>query len=160
MSPDNITFTIVNIIIAIISVLISAVAFSHSKRKDNAEDLVARINAIVGERIIVVMNSIGKVEDRVIVLETKTDVFWRNVSFDIARELHSPHRPELDRLLEKYYSRDVGPERMSQAEIRRMEFLLKWLIDSDHEPKGDKVMAIILLSILKTLKDHGRKGMW
>lgn len=64
---------------------------------------------IINERGTQGMESIAQ---RVGVLETKMDVFWRTVAYDAAQVLHSPHegRRELDRLLEAFRAKSLTTE--------------------------------------------------
>jgi hypothetical protein len=88
--------------------------------------------------------------DRTTVLETKMEVFWRNVSLDVAKVLHSPNpaRQHLDLLLEDLMNGGLDDAR-DRAELRG---LLRTIRDYHHgDPSdfpiypGDQVAAAILL---------------
>jgi PAS domain S-box-containing protein len=89
--------TVGSLFVALISVTVAVLAFLSSRSKDVAASLVKVVGDIVAE-------SIAPVNSRLSVLETKIDVFWRNVAFDAAQILHSPHvrRARVDALLEKF----------------------------------------------------------
>lgn len=90
--------------------------------------------------------------DRIIALETKVDVFWKNVALDVARVLHSPNpaRAHVDELLEAFME-----GRISHTERDELKDLLVYI--RDYHPgdpsdfpvyPGDQVAAAILLQTI------------
>ena len=55
---------------------------------------------------------IGTILDRLAVLATKTEVFWRSVAMDVAKIIHSPDpsRAHLDRLLDAFMNGVLTPD--------------------------------------------------
>jgi TolA-binding protein len=91
----------------------------------------------------------AKVLDRLAVLETKTEVFWKSVAMDVARIIHSPDpaRVHIDALLDAFMSGTISP-----GEAEELRGLLVKM--RDWEPgddigfpvyAGEQVAAAILL---------------
>ncbi|HEY2088199.1 MAG TPA: hypothetical protein VGH54_19555, partial [Mycobacterium sp.] len=89
-------------------------------------------------------------ESRVAILESKMDVFWRNVAFDVSKILHSPHEgwEELDALLEKFQARDI-----TDLEMADLETQLRDMVEGRWEPaevtRADQVAASLLLRAIE-----------
>jgi len=90
--------------------------------------------------------------DRITVLETKMDVFWRNVGVELARVLHSPNpaRAHVDALLEA-----LTEGRLTPVEREELKGLLQYIRDYHSGDKsdfpiyaGDQVAAAILLQTM------------
>jgi hypothetical protein len=101
----------------------------------------------------------GAVLDRITVLETKMEVFWKNVALDVARVLHSPNpeRAHVDELLEAFMNGNLSP-----GERHDLKRLLVEIRDYHHgDPSafpifpGDQVAAAILLQTMDLV--HGGK---
>ena len=89
--------------------------------------------------------------ERLARLETKVDVFWRGVSFDAARMLHSPHPQfaERDRLLEKFLAETLtGPD---AAKLGRM---MSAVLDDHASDPGQRMAASVVLRYLTTWYDR------
>jgi hypothetical protein len=90
--------------------------------------------------------------DRITVLETKMEVFWRNVGVELARVLHSPNpaREHVDKLLEEYMDGHLaGDRRQELAGI--LQYIRDWHQgDPSDFPiyAGDQVAAAILLQTM------------
>lgn len=89
--------------------------------------------------------------DRLARLETKVEVFWRQVSFTAAQALHSPH-PEharRDWLLEGYMAGKLAPEEMGEL-VRELE-----RVQAKHDASTAEVLAagILLHSIQQRYVD-------
>lgn len=89
-------------------------------------------------------------ESRVSILESKMEVFWRNVAFDVSKILHSPHPgwESLDALLEKFQGRTI-----STAEMADLETQLRDIVEGRWSPAGvtraDQVAASLLLRAIE-----------
>lgn len=89
-------------------------------------------------------------ESRVAILESKMDVFWRNVAFDVSKILHSPHPgwEDLDVLLEKFQVRAI-----TAAEMADLETQLRDMVEGRWEPaevtRADQVAASLLLRAIE-----------
>lgn len=105
---------------------------------------------------------IGTMLDRLAVLETKTEVFWRSVAMDAAKIIHSPdpRRKNIDELLDAFMNGRLTPEQ--EAELRNILEVMR-----DYEPgvtsltfpvyPGEQIAAAILLRTLDVNK-VGTKG--
>jgi hypothetical protein len=83
--------------------------------------------------------------ERLARLETKVDVFWRGVSFDAARLLHSPH-PEFarqDSLLERFLA-----ETLTVREARELAGLMSAVVKGDKTDPGERMAASVVLRYL------------
>lgn len=89
-------------------------------------------------------------DSRVSILESKMDVFWRNVAFDVSKILHSPHPgwESLDVLLEKFQGSDI-----SVTEMADLETQLRDMVEGRWEPaevtRADQVAASLLLRAIE-----------
>lgn len=89
-------------------------------------------------------------DSRVSILESKMEVFWRNVAFDVSKILHSPHPgwENLDVLLEKFQNRAI-----SAAEMADLETQLRDIVEGRWSPAGvtraDQVAASLLLRAIE-----------
>lgn len=87
----------------------------------------------------------SRLAERITVLETKVDVFWKKVAYDAASILHSPHTPELDRLLEAFQAGTLSPEDSAEL-IRRLEVIVS---SREASSAGARVAAMIILRVLE-----------
>jgi hypothetical protein len=89
-------------------------------------------------------------EARVSILESKMEVFWRNVAFDVSKILHSPHPgwESLDALLEKFQGQAI-----SVTEMADLETQLRDMVEGRWEPaevtRADQVAASLLLRAIE-----------
>lgn len=155
--------------IAAIAVIVSVIAFMYAhnrdRSKDNMEDIrtviremlvpvnsanerntnaIADINLRVAPTLLLTTDRLNSMSDRVGVLETKIEVFWKNVAYDAAKILHSPHTPELDRLLEKYQAQILLPD-----ETAALADMLREVIAAKDVPTENKIAAIIILRVIQ-----------
>lgn len=97
---------------------------------------------------------LGGVLDRVAVLETKMEVFWKSVAMDAAKIIHSPdpRRRQVDRLIEAFQHAADGQGMMSGDEYNQLRE--KLLFIRDWEPgmnsdfpiyPGEQFAAAVLL---------------
>lgn len=80
---------------------------------------------------------------RVTALETKIELFWGVVEKQMSNLLHSPHRPTLDKLLEK----NQAGEKLTKDEAEQLADLLEKLINSEDLSKEESSWATMLLAI-------------
>jgi hypothetical protein len=83
--------------------------------------------------------------ERLAKLETKVDVFWRGVSFDAARLLHSPH-PEFarrDELLERFQAQNL-----TAAEARELATMMSAVLEERKSDPGQQMAASVILRYL------------
>lgn len=105
--------------------------------------------------IVTTLNGLGfayaiSIEHRFSVLETKMDVFWKNVGKSAADILHSPHRPELDRWLERYQAGEL-----SRADLQTM---VKMMRDVQEDDTGEFTKTERMAASVIELSIHNRYG--
>jgi hypothetical protein len=89
-------------------------------------------------------------DSRVSILESKMEVFWRNVAFDVSKILHSPHQgwENLDTLLEKFRDQDI-----TALEMADLETQLRDMVEGRWTPtdvtRADQVAASLLLRAIE-----------
>lgn len=95
-------------------------------------------------------SEIAALASRTTLLESKMEVFWRNVAFDVSKILHSPHSgwEDLDALLEKFRDGSITP-----GEMAAMEEHLRDMVDGRWVPaevtRADQVAASLLLRAIE-----------
>ncbi len=85
--------------------------------------------------------------NRLVTVETKIDLFWRGLSIDAARVLHSPH-PEFarrDKLLEAFMA-----HQLSAADAVELGEMLLNLFDDHEADPGERMAAAVVLKYLHT----------
>lgn len=89
------------------------------------------------------------IASRISILETKVEVVWKGVAFDLAQVLHQPHPEyaERDDLLEKLLSDEI-----SSTELLRLRDILKNTVGSIHDEGnyGERVAASMLMRIIES----------
>lgn len=101
-----------------------------------------------------------RVLERLVRLETQTEVFWKSVAMDAAKIIHSPDpaRQHIDVLLEAFMDGTITPEQ--QAELRKILLIMR-----DWEPgaetdfpvyPGEQVAAAILLRTMEYALSGGK----
>lgn len=125
---------------------LKAVADGAQRQAQAAADAVTGLRGeVTGLRDMV--NALGS---RASILESKMDVFWRSVAFDVSKILHSPHPgwEELDALLEKFREQALGP-----GEMTALEGHLRDMVEGRWEPaevtRADQVAASLLLRAIE-----------
>lgn len=80
---------------------------------------------------------------KIIELETKVSVFWKNVTYSAAMGLHSPHPQfaDRDRLLEKYMD-----DTINDNELKELYIMLEEIINDEESLTGQKLSANILIA--------------
>ncbi len=153
---------------ALLAVIVAFAAFMYSRRRDTSLDNEKRIQGMVNSatekiredfsadkltsadvrsRLDRIERITEKTVPRLDVLEAKIDVFWRNVAYDAARILHSPHpdRAELDTLLEAFQENKLDPSGMKNL-IRKLEEVKQ--NRNGKFTNGDRMAAIVLLNVI------------
>jgi|ERR1051325_5805599 hypothetical protein len=85
---------------------------------------------------------ISDLQERVVRIETKIDVFWKGVGFSASQVLHSPHTPELDRLIEKFQC-----DQIDDVELREFKMRLREIVESDEDKLKQKAARDVLTLI-------------
>ncbi len=112
---------IITIIISIGALIVTTAFNRHSTSRDVIHDVRAedkRFNDLRDE----LKNDLDRfkleVEHRLTENEIKIELFWRKFEKKMAEDLHSPHTPEADRLLEKLSAGSINiQERMCLGNI-------------------------------------------
>ena len=128
----------------------------------DVETLISAIGvsvSILGFFYLIIRNKINDlltfrvdIEKRLTLLETKITPFWNWVDRELPKILHSPHTPELDKLLEDYKYK----ESMSIDDLERLKCLIN---DEIKKTAKDKILLYTLflmnldLYIEKRIKD-------
>lgn len=79
---------------------------------------------------------------RLSVIEKQVALFWSIVEKQMSAVLHSPHRKELDKLLDK----NSSGERLTQVEATELVNLIQKLIDSGELSTDEKTGAIMMMA--------------
>lgn len=105
-------------------------------------------------------DKMGRILDRLAILETKIEVFWKSVAMDAAKIIHSPdpRRAHIDALLEAFMDGTITSDQV--IELRKiLAFLRDWEPGTPADfpvYTGEQVAAAILLRTM----DHamGSRG--
>lgn len=105
-------------------------------------------------------NAIAEQQHHTGILETKMEVFWRNMAVDVANVLHSPHEGwrGLDILLEKF--RD---ETITDTEMSDLTAMLRMIVDGSFAElmtvsRADQVAASLLLRAIEVTRGTVNAG--
>ncbi len=115
----------------------------------NRTDAVAREQTDQTEELHQIADKMGRVLDRLSVMETKIEVFWRSVAMDAAKIIHSPdpRRAHIDALLDAFMEGEITDKQTNELK-EVLEFLRDWEpgkpVDFPVYP-GEQVAASILL---------------
>lgn len=82
------------------------------------------------------VSRLSVVSQNVLVLQKQVEIFWKGVAYSSSQSLHSPHTPELDRLIEKFQRED-----MSDYDVEQFRHMLHVILKSPDEPRGAKKAA-------------------
>lgn len=113
-----------------------------------SSDIIAGVGLLISIAGTVYMHVEGviKIRERIARMETKVEVFWKDVSFDAARILHTPH-PEnarRDYLLEQFVAQQITRE-----ELHELVAVLQQIIEQKHREFGERTAASQLLRALE-----------
>lgn len=86
------------------------------------------------------------IANRVSKLETKMEVFWKAVSIDAAKILHSPHpeRERLDQLIDAYVNGNIRTN-----ELTEMRGQLLTIVDNGSTPCAERLLASMLMRVIE-----------
>lgn len=121
--------------VGLVALLLAVVNTIYQYRKDTQGDWKARFKEL--------SDKLENAVSRLIVVETKAEIFFRGLSVSSAQALHSPHTKELDRLLEKFQKDLIEDE----SELQELERLLKEVTRSDPDNLRRKFAQDILTLI-------------
>jgi hypothetical protein len=96
--------------------------------------------------VIMWVQGVVKNRERMAVMETKMEIFWRGVAYDNARILHTPH-PEnkrRDEILEKFVDQTITID-----ELKELVDLLHKIIENKNREFGERTAASNLLRAIE-----------
>lgn len=88
-------------------------------------------------------DELGEVKGEVAVLQKQMSLFWSVVEKQMSVLLHSPHRPRLDKLLDK----NTSGEGLTENEAQQLVSLLQKLIDSQELSRDEISWATMLMAV-------------
>jgi len=103
---------------------------------------------------------VGRILDRLAILETKTEVFWKTVAMDAAKIIHSPdpRRKHIDDLLEAFMAGSL-----TGSQEHELRLILESIRDFEPGPEpstltfpvypGEQIAAAILLRTMEHVKE-------
>ena len=99
---------------------------------------------------IVLIGGLVKVMSRLTAVETKVEVFWKNVSYDAAKILHSPDpaHKRMDELIEKFLDDQIERDELNEFAKR-----LRQKKDDTGLVKGERLAAAMLLRAVEQRYD-------
>ena len=107
----------------------------YQRRKDQQGDWKHELKELA--------DKLDTVSNRLLVLETKSDIFFKGVSFSSAQALHSPHTKELDELLEKFQRDEI----QSEKDLEKLKSMLQDVAQNDPSQLRKKFALDILTLI-------------
>jgi hypothetical protein len=95
-------------------------------------------------------------ENRITKVETKIEVFWRDVSFDAAKILHTPHteNSRRDFLIVRWEKREIG-----LAELQELIAILEEIVPEENREMAERQAASLLLRALEAEYNQASKPM-
>lgn len=134
----------VGVTVAALGLLISVASLATASVRARISDVVA-----VAQRLTALEqhSTPDRLAERLSAIETKVDVFWRGLSLDAARVLHSPH-PQFarrDALLEAFMSGEI-----TAPEVAELSSMLTQVVDDHTVEAGQRMAAAIVLKYLHT----------
>lgn len=121
--------------VGVLALLLSVVNSLYQRRKDQQGDWKQEIKEL--------SDKLEKVSSRLLVLETKSDIFFKRLGVSTAEALHSPHTKELDELLEKFQRDEI----QSEKDLEKLKTMLREVAETDTSPMRRKYALDILTLI-------------
>lgn len=125
------------------ALILAVVNALYSRRRDAQADLEKRLKEVTDD--------LKETSKRLIILETQSAIFFKGLSVSTAQALHSPHTPELDKLLEAFQNDTLKDEN----DVRRLKQLLKELLNNEKESAFRKKLANDVLTLVKVRYEIG-----
>jgi len=96
--------------------------------------------------LFIYFEAVVKQRERLTKVETKMEIFWKDVSFDSAKILHTPHAENLrrDELLEKFLK-----ETITRNELAELIITLEDIVEDNNRDFGERSAASTLLRALQ-----------
>lgn len=131
MSKEQIVFSVATLLVALVAMTLGIINARYMRRRDDSTDYENDIDDL--------RRSINELEAEHRVTKKQISLFWGIVEKEVGNMLHSPHREELDRLIEKNTAR----EELETKEVKRFAELLQEIIDADETSPGERSGAIV-----------------
>lgn len=128
--------------VGLIALALSLVNTAYQRRRDQQGDWKKELKDL--------SDKLDDTARKLLVLETKSDIFFKGVSFSSAQALHSPHTKELDALLEKFQRDELKDER----QLRRLKTMLTEIAHADEVPLRRK-LALDILTLIRVRYEIG-----
>jgi hypothetical protein len=128
----------------------SEVAAELKVRTDRITQEIALLRA---QDIALLREDVRAVREKVSVLESKMDVFWKGVAVDVASVLHSPHPSwgDLDILLDRFRN-----DTITEPEMTRLAGMLQEVKDGAYGgaaiSRADQVAASLMLRAIEVTR--------
>ena len=129
----------------------------ETRAQTKLEQTSKRISSDLDKNMLLVAairHDLNTVQERIAVIESKIDVFWKNVAYDVSQILHSPHAgwERLDSLLEQFRDRTITPAGMEDL-MRNLRVMVAGEWESPVS-RADQVAATLLLHAIEQVNDH------
>ncbi len=111
--------------------LLAILTFAYARKRDNKEEFTK-----LSDKVEIALN-------RLTVIETKAEIYFKGMSVSAAQALHSPHTKELDVLLEKFQRDEI----QSEKDIQNLKTMLQDVVETDPNPLRVKYATDILTLI-------------
>ncbi len=143
---------IASAVIAFLSLL-----YTISRDRNNPVMELQKQMSTVLERVSPVNTAIGDLQkadsrlvERIVVVETKVETFWNQISLNMATILHRPHPgyEERDGLIEKLQS-----GQMNSDDANKLAKILRSVINDPQEDRSERAVSALLVSALGQLYD-------
>lgn len=100
------------------------------------------LSGVAVTAVVALASWIYGIANRITTLETKISLYWKMIEDQTSKMLHSPHRPILDRLLEKNQK-----DGLTKAEATQLVDLLQKLIDTEELSPDERTSALMLMAV-------------
>ncbi len=117
------------------ALLLAIVNAVYSRKRDAQSDLKEKLTKL-SDKVEIALN-------RLTVIETKAEIYFKGMSVSAAQALHSPHTKELDILLEKFQRDEIQNEK----DLQKLKGMLQDVVDIDTNPSRVKYALDILTLI-------------
>jgi hypothetical protein len=128
-------------------------------RTDRITEDIALLREDVRDEIALLREDVRSVREKVSVLESKMDVFWKGVAIDVASVLHSPHPSwgDLDLLLDRFRN-----DTITDPEMTRLAGMLQEVKDGAYGgvpiSRADQVAASLMLRAIEVTRGTSAGG--
>ncbi len=86
----------------------------------------------------------GLLEQRIVSVETKVNLFWKVVETEIPRLLKAPHTEEFDGLLDKFQEKKADYD-----ELKKLKAIIEMDLTDKDGPPGRKLAELLLLPAIQ-----------